>query len=159
MRPYREVQKLSQGPHGEGFALDLKEMKLVLDEIYADYRQKLKGDDDPLSSPSKRASPSKSPRKGTSFSRQSTQKRQDIIRRLAKQFTTRPAVIHMPADQWTTTLASYAYLYDHAFENNSLRGGTSFPYDMACGRLQEIKAKATGPYKCTTRLFYDRSKI
>jgi RNA-dependent RNA polymerase len=85
--------------------------------------------------------------------------RQDILRSLSKQFTSKPTVSDMETIMDEASIdrlrASFAYVHDSSIG----KGWTRFPWNVAFRELCLIKARALGPHKATTIGFYERSKL
>lgn len=90
-----------------------------------------------------------------SFTDLAIETRQDILRKLSRQFASEPneEAMFLSHDQILHLKASYAYIYD--FEK-SPRKWTRFPWNVTMRQLTEIKAKATGRSTTVTAEFYER---
>ncbi|KAJ3882906.1 RNA dependent RNA polymerase-domain-containing protein [Lentinula edodes] len=90
-----------------------------------------------------------------SFTDLAIETRQDILRKLSRQFASGPneEAMFLSHDQILRLKASYAYIYD--FEKSS-RKWTRFPWNVTMRQLTEIKAKATGRSTTVTAEFYER---
>lgn len=119
---------------------------------------------DALAQSQQGASSSSSDDEGAKFTDLPIEKRQDILRRLSKEFASGPsaAEVYMPQEEIAKLRASYAYYYDSYYTN---KDGTRrerwsrFPWTVAMGELCAIKARAVGPSKALVMDFYERMSI
>ncbi|KAG0708740.1 RNA dependent RNA polymerase-domain-containing protein [Suillus ampliporus] len=84
-----------------------------------------------------------------SFSGLKIERRQDILRSLARDFTAAPdlsSFLFFSAEDVARLKASYAYIHD----------SSQFPWDVAMRELGMIKARSLGPSKTVALGFYDR---
>jgi hypothetical protein len=82
--------------------------------------------------------------------------RQDILRKLALEFASRPlpSEMYMGEGEIARLRASYAYWHD-ANEHKYTSKWTRFPWDVAMRELCAIKARALGPFKVVTLEYYE----
>ena len=81
------------------------------------------------------------------------ERRQDVIRSLARDFSAGPDVssfLFFSSEEVARLKASYAYTYD------STRKSSKFPWDVAMRELGTIKARSLGPSKTVVLGFYER---
>ncbi|KAL6305950.1 RNA dependent RNA polymerase-domain-containing protein, partial [Sparassis latifolia] len=93
----------------------------------------------------------------SNFTDMAIEDRQDILRRLSKEFASKPdpqQLESMSEQEMTRVRASYAYVHD--FHAAGKVKWSRFPWDVAMRELCEIKAKATGHTKTTVEGFYMR---
>lgn len=92
--------------------------------------------------------------KDTKFTDLSIETRQDILRKISREFASGPdeAGMHMLHDQILQLKASYAYIYDYEVTEKKC---SRFPWDVTMRQLTEIKAKSLGSSRTVFADFYE----
>lgn len=122
---------------------ELEAIEQHVKTIYTDHRGL-------LASPSKASR--NSPKKAVPFTGQPIEVRQDIFRKLSRDFASfpPPGKFLMQEEEIARLRASFAYKYDHE------KGyWTRFPWNVAMRELGAIKARASGRHKTIAGDFYD----
>jgi hypothetical protein len=94
---------------------------------------------------------------GADFTNRSIETRQDLLRRMSKEFVGGPPaaeVFVFSQEEVARLRASYAYLYDW-----TNRSGTRFPWNVAFNELGEIKLRANKDFKPISRDFYEKMSV
>ncbi len=97
-------------------------------------------------------------RGGADFSHRGIESRQDILRRVSREFVDGPPKEEsfvFSQKEVARLRASYAYVYDWAKRG----GGTRFPWNVALDELGEIKLRAHKYFKPISRGFYEKMSI
>ena len=97
-------------------------------------------------------------RGGADFSHRGIESRQDVFRRVSREFVEGPPkeeTFVFSQKEVARLRASYAYLYDWAKHG----GGTRFPWNVALDELGEIKLRAHKDFKPISRDFYEKMSI
>jgi hypothetical protein len=159
--PYREIQDKAKAEDEEGrlYAADLELIRKHVQAVYEQHDTDVKRANAQRQS-SRQSSPRKSPRKDKKeimFSELRIEDRQDILRRLSRQFAKSPEdwELHMPERYVPVVKASYAYVYDCEKRQNSQVKWSRFPWDVAFRTLCDIKGQASGNHKTVTGQFYE----
>lgn len=90
---------------------------------------------------------------GFRFADMKIERRQDILRSLARDFAAAPdlsSFLFFSSEEVARLKASYAYTYDSGL------GWSQFPWDVAMRELGTIKARSLGPSKTVALGFYER---
>ncbi len=132
---------------------DLEKIKCHVQAMRQKHRTKVA-----ITSPRKNSSNSPGKKNSESFTDKKIEDRQDILRALSREFADGPSdlahfVGEAHKDQLSQIKASYAYIHDR--EVSGAKKWTRFPFDVAMGRLGEIKAKETGSSKTVTMAMYE----
>jgi len=126
---------------------ELEEIVKHIQRVYEDHRDSF----------SLRNASSRTPKSTASFTELPIEARQDVIRRISKQFVSfpPPGEFFMQDEEVARLRASYAYKYDYDIKQQFKSAGTSFPWDVAMRELGAIKARATGGHKTIVGEFYE----
>ncbi|KAH6914841.1 RNA dependent RNA polymerase-domain-containing protein [Coprinopsis sp. MPI-PUGE-AT-0042] len=149
--PYQEAETKLRGPAKELYAADLNKIKHHVRQMFAKHKAEM--------APS-HGSPSKS--RSAEFSRGHITTRQDVIRRLSREFAQSPdpSTMFMTSDAVAKVKASYAYIYDLEQWRRGEKA-SRFPWNVAFRDLCELKAKAVsgGLAKTVSTEFYQHSAL
>jgi RNA-dependent RNA polymerase len=105
-----------------------------------------------------RSSGKSNKRGGPEFTHRSIETRQDLLRRVSREFVGGPVaaeVFVFSQEEVARLRASYAYLYDWTKHH----GGTRFPWNVAFNELGEIKLRANRDFKPISRDFYENMSM
>ncbi|KAJ3799108.1 RNA dependent RNA polymerase-domain-containing protein [Lentinula aff. detonsa] len=143
--PWKEQQNIAEQLKNAGCDYMTKDLEKIMEHVHRMWENH-------------RKEVTPNPQKANTFTDLAIENRQDILRKLSRQFASEPneAGMFISHDQMLRLKASYAYIYD--FEH-SHKKWTRFPWDVAMRELTAIKAKATGRSNTVTADFYERLSL
>jgi RNA-dependent RNA polymerase len=155
--PYEEAEMKLQGPAQAFYTADLNKIKDHVVRMYHEHKKQL----------GQSHGPPTNTQSGADFSSRNITTRQDVIRKLSRQFARfpDPSTMYMTSDTVAKVKASYAYIYDweqnRSVEKKSDKKTSRFPWNVAFRELCELKAKAVsgGLAKTVSGDFYQYSSL
>ncbi|KAJ3789073.1 RNA dependent RNA polymerase-domain-containing protein [Lentinula aff. detonsa] len=143
--PWKEQQNIAEQLKNAGCDYMTKDLEKIMEHVHRMWENH-------------RKEVTPNPQKANTFTDLAIENRQDILRKLSRQFASEPneAGMFISHDQMLRLKASYAYIYDY---EHSHKKWTRFPWDVAMRELTAIKAKATGRSNTVTADFYERLSL
>lgn len=156
--PWIQASVSAKKPGNENLLRDLEMIKAHVEKVRILHRSEL-AKFSPKRRPTRNSFPTAD--KGVGFTDLKIEMRQDILRKVSKEFASKPSGLNIVGDGWSRELkASYAILHDaEACRASGSKTWTRFPWDVAMRDLCDIKVKALGPYKTITSNFYEKMTL